>query len=122
MANCSAGPSHCKVSCTGGCGCVYVHDTNECVCECFDDVGTTNGKLGLRAVVSVSVSGLSLGQFAARLDRLLVREVLVPAARAGEKVNLRLRRVPMGDAIKALRLSTRVAAKTPSRPGRKAAR
>ncbi len=112
MANCAAGPRRCRISCIGGCGCVYVHDTDQCTCECFDDAGTTNGKLGLGALVSVSVSGLSLGQLAARLDLLLAREVLVPAARVGEKVNLRLKRVPVGDVVKALKLATRAVPKT----------
>ncbi len=35
MANCAAGPGRCKIACTGGCGCVYVHETDQCTCECF---------------------------------------------------------------------------------------
>lgn len=42
---------------------------------------------------------------AARLDRLLVRELLVPAARAQEKVNLRVKRASFSAVIMTLGLS-----------------
>ena len=106
MANCSAGK--CKISCPpGGCGCVYEYETDTCFCECFGDENPVDGKLSLNALVDVSISGLPLGQFAAHLDRMLAREVLMPASRVNEKVKLRLRRVPVSAAIKHLGLTTR---------------
>lgn len=88
---------------------MYVYDTNQCACECFErDGGTSNQTLTLGSMISISVADLQLGQVAARLDRLLVREVLVPASRAHEIVNLRVKRAPFSAVIKALGLSTRV--------------
>jgi hypothetical protein len=115
MANCSAGPASCKTSCRGGCACVYEHETEECYCECFDEDDVISGTLSLSAVVSVTVSGLSLGHVAGRLDRLMKREVLVPASRSKETIKLKLRKVPLSQAIKRLGLATR-----PS-PGKKRA-
>jgi hypothetical protein len=112
MATCACGPGReCTIDCPGrGCGCVYVYDTEECHCACF---GEADGhqKYNLGNLISISVAGLPLGQVAARLDRLLVREVLVPAARAQEKVNLRLKRASFSAVIRTLGLSTRVPVK-----------
>lgn len=118
MATCSAGPRRCRIVCNGGCGCIYSHDTDSCTCECFDDAGSNDFTLGLGAVVSVSVSGLSLGQLASRFDRLLAREVMVPAARTGEPITIRLKRVRVSAALKTLGLASRVS----PRPGRPAKR
>jgi len=106
MATCSTGPN-CKIVCTGGCGCVFEHETGFCTCECFDDDNGVHGNLGLSAVVSVTVKGLTLGTIAGRLDRRMAREVMVPASRVNEKVNLQLKRVPVSTAIAALGLTTR---------------
>jgi hypothetical protein len=94
---------------------VYLHEADSCVCECFDADDAVDGNIGMGTVVSVSVKGLELGRFAARLDRMLAREVLVPASRAREKVNVKLRRVRFSEAIKALGLSTRAASRRPRR-------
>jgi hypothetical protein len=109
MARCSAGPRPtCKIDCDGGCSCVYVYETNLCECECFEsDGGKSNQKYNLGNLISISVADLQLGQVAARLDRLLLREVLVPASRAHEKVNLRVKRAPFSAVIRTLGLSTR---------------
>jgi hypothetical protein len=120
MATCSAGPARCKIVCTGGCGCVYLHEADSCVCECFDDDATgLTGTVGLGTVVSVTIKGLALGQFASRLDRLLTREVMVPASRSADTVTLKLRRVRMSQAIKTLGLSTRPKSGRPRRRTRR---
>ena len=106
MVTCTAG--RCKITCPpGGCGCVYEYDRDACTCECFGEETGGGAKLSLNALVDVCVSGLPLGQFAAQLDRMLAREVLVPASRLNEKVKLRLKRVPMSTAIKELGLTTK---------------
>src|SRR5712692_5454898 len=111
MATCSAGP-RCKIVCSGGCGCVYVYEEDTCTCECFDsNVGGTNLSLSLGSKIDVSVKGLPLGQLAARFDRLLAREVLVPASRTRQKVSLNLKRVSFAAALKTLGLQTRTPTK-----------
>ena len=107
MATCSAG--RCKIECPGGgCGCVYVYEEDICNCECFDsNVGGSTLTLSLGSKIDVSVKGLPLGQIAARFDRLLAREVLVPASRTRQKVSLNLKRVSFAVALKALGLQTR---------------
>ena len=109
MARCSAGPRPtCKIDCAGGCSCIYMYETNQCECECFEsDGGKSNQRYNLGNLISISVADLQLGQVAARLDRLLLREVLEPASRAHEKVNLRVKRAPFSAVIKTLGLSTR---------------
>lgn len=119
MANCGAGPGRCKIACTGGCGCIYVHDTDSCTCECYDsNVGGINQTLSVGAKIDIMVSGLELGHVAARFDKLLAREVMVPASRSREKVRLRLKDVSFSTALKALGLVTRA----PAKKGRKRAR
>jgi hypothetical protein len=111
MANCSAGPRRCKVACTGGCSCTYVHATDSCICECYDsNVGGMNQALSVGAKIDVSISGLELGQVAARFDKLLAREVMVPASRSRQRVRLRLKGVSFSTALKALGLVTRAPA------------
>jgi hypothetical protein len=118
MANCSAGK--CKIECPGGgCGCIYVYEEDTCTCECYDNnVGGTNLTLSLGSKIDVSVKGLPLGQLAARFDRLLAREVLVPASRTRQKVSLQLKRVSVATALTTLGLQTR----TPKKTRRKRAR
>ena len=117
MATCKA--NRCKIVCTGGCGCVYTYETDSCNCECFDtEVGGSNQGLSLGNKIDISVKGLALGHLAARFDRLLAREVLVPASRTGQKVNLHLKGVSFSTALKALGLQTRL----PTRPQRRRAR
>ena len=106
MANCSAGPN-CRISCTGGCGCIYVYEEDTCNCECYDDEGTSSGLFSLGNKINVSVAGLPLAQVAAQFNRLLTREVLLPAARIKEPVHLKLERVTFAAALKTLGLSTR---------------
>ncbi|HWN56127.1 MAG TPA: hypothetical protein VNP91_13530 [Methylomirabilota bacterium] len=111
MATCSAGP-RCKIVCAGGCGCVYVYEEDTCTCECFDsNVGGKNLSLSLGSKIDVSVKGLPLAQLAARFDRLLAREVLVPASRTRQKVSLQLERVSFATALKTLGLQTRTPTK-----------
>ena len=105
MATCSAG--RCRIQCDGGCGCVYVHGEDRCICECFESVAGIRGlKLSPAAKVTVSVAGLPLGQVATMLDRILARDVLVPAARAQKKVRLKMENVRLSEALSALGLST----------------
>lgn len=106
MTTCSAG--RCKIVCPpGGCGCVYVYATDSCDCECYGvEPSGSSAVLSLGSKVDVSVSGLTLGQVAAQFDRLLAREVLVPASRVRKTVRLRLKGVSVSTAIKALGLST----------------
>jgi len=107
MATCSCGP-RCKIVCEGGCGCVYSYEEDACTCECFDsNVGGGNLSLSLGSKIDVSVKGLSLGQLAARFDKLLAREVLVPASRTRQRVSLNLKRVSFATALKTLGLQTR---------------
>jgi hypothetical protein len=118
MATCSAGP-RCRIVCDGGCGCVYSYEEDACTCECFDsNVGGGNLSLSLGSKIDVSVKGLPLAQVAARFDKLLAREVLVPASRTRQKVSLNLKRVSFATALKALGLQTR----TPKKTRRKRAR
>jgi hypothetical protein len=92
---------------------VYEYDRDACTCECYgEENGGGGAKLSLNALVDVCVSGLPLGQFAAQLDRMLARGVLVPASRLNEKVKLRLARVTMSTAIKELGLTTGPKAKS----------
>jgi hypothetical protein len=106
VATCSAG--RCKIACDGGCGCVYVHGEDRCICECFESGG--RGIRGLQlsptAKVSFSVSGLPLGQVASMFDRILARDVLLPAARSQKKVRLKMEDVRVSEALRALGLST----------------
>jgi hypothetical protein len=67
--------------------------------------------LSLGSKVDVSVSGLPLGQVAAHFDRLLARDVLVPASRVKKTVRLRLKGVSVSAAIRALGLRTQKAVK-----------
>jgi hypothetical protein len=107
MANCSAGPK-CRIACPGGCGCVYVYEEDACTCECFDGESTWSGlRFSLGSKINVSVDGLPLAQVAAQFDRLLKREVLLPAARSKERVQLSLEKVTFSAALKTLGLSTR---------------
>lgn len=113
MATCSAGPRPtCRIVCDGGCSCVYVYETNLCECECFErDGGTSPQKYNLGSTIAISVVDLPLGRIAARLDRLLIRDVLVPASRAHEKVNYRARRASFSTVLRGLGLSSRAPAK-----------
>jgi hypothetical protein len=88
-----------------------VYDTDTCECECFGtEPSGSAGVLSLGNKVDVSVSGLPLGQVAAKFDRLLAaRAVLVPAARVKKTVRLRLRGVSVSAALKALGLRTQKA-------------
>jgi hypothetical protein len=112
VANCSAGK--CKIECPGGgCGCIYVYEEDTCTCECYDsNAGGTSLSLSLGSKIDVSVKGLPLAQLAARFDRLLAREVLVPASRTRERVSLQLKRVSFATAMRALGLQTRAPKKT----------
>jgi hypothetical protein len=86
---------------------VYVYSEDACTCECFDIVGGAGGKFNVGSLIAVSVKGLTLGQLAARFDRLLVREVLVPAGRSREKITLQIKRASFASVLKQLGLSTR---------------
>ena len=110
--------NRCHITCPpGGCACVYVYDTDSCECECFGtEPSGSSGLLSLGNKVDVSVSGLPLGQVAAKLDRLLAaRAVLVPAARVKKTVRVRLRGVSVSAALKALGLTTQKAPRKPRR-------
>ncbi len=111
MATCNAG-GDCRIHCPGGCGCIYVHETDECICKCYNGEPTDNVKeYSLGNLISISVAGLQLGQVGAHLDGLLAREVLVPASRVHEKVNLRVKRASFSKVIRTLGLSTRIPVK-----------
>jgi len=89
-----------------------VYETDSCNCECFGTEPSGSAgvlSLGLGNKIDVSVSGIPLGQVAAQFDRLLAREVLVPAARVKKPVRLRLKGVTVAAAIKALGLRTQKA-------------
>ena len=91
----------------GGCGCVYVYESDTCDCECYgEEPSGSAGVLSLGNKIDVSVSGLPLGQVAAKFDRLLARDVLVPASRVKRTVRLRLKGVTVSAAIRALGLRT----------------
>jgi len=119
MTTCSAG--RCKIVCPpGGCGCVYVYESDTCDCECYgEEPSRSAGVLSLGNKIDVSVSGLPLGQVAAKFDRLLARDVLVPASRVKKTVRLRLKGVSVSAAIRALGLRTQKAVK--SRPRKRRA-
>jgi hypothetical protein len=111
---CRAG--RCQIECPpGGCACIYVYETDSCNCECFgEEPSGSAGVLGLGNKIDVSVSGLPLGQVAARFDRLLTRNVLVPSGRVKDRVRLRLRGVRVSAALSALGLATQKRAKSRS--------
>jgi hypothetical protein len=105
--NCSAG--RCRIQCEEGqgCACVHIYEGDQCICECFEREGPAAGlNAGLTKKVDISVSGLPLGQVATILDGILARDVLLPAARAQEKVRLKMKGVRVSDALKALGLTT----------------
>jgi hypothetical protein len=85
--------------------------------RCFGtEPSGSSGLLSLGNKVDVSVSGLPLGQVAAKFDRLLAaRAVLVPAARVKKTVRVRLRGVSVSAALKALGLTTQTAPRKPRR-------
>jgi hypothetical protein len=99
--------------CTGACGCIYNHDIDACTCECFDDDEVHAGQFSMGAIVSVTVNGLPLSALAGRFDRLIARDVLVPAARLNDKVTVKLRRVRLSAALAALGLVTRPGSQRP---------
>ena len=117
MARCSAGPKNagCTIECPKGCGCIYEWETGDCLCNCYnggdENGGISGGKYNLGSVISISVSGLRLRQVASLLDRRLVREVLVPASRVNDKVNLRVKRASFSTVIRTLGLGTRTRVK-----------
>jgi hypothetical protein len=49
---------------------------------------------------------MPLGDVATKLDRVLERDVLVPAARAQKKVRLKMENVRVSEVLRALGLST----------------
>lgn len=118
---CRAG--RCRIVCPpGGCGCIYTYATDSCDCECFgEEPSGSAGALSLGNKVDVCVSGLPLGQVAGKFDRLLAREVLVPASRVKKTVHLKLKGVTVSAAMRALGLRTQKAVK-PRRAKRRAAR
>jgi hypothetical protein len=119
VASCSAG--RCKIQCGAGegCGCVYVHGEDRCICECFEAAGGLQGlQLSPTAKVTVSVAGLPLGQVATMFDRILARDVLVPAARAQKKVRLKLENVRLSEALRGLGLTTQRPASTTTKSGK----
>ncbi len=96
MANCSAGPRLDAEYRAPADAVVYVYEEDACTCECFDGESTSSGlQLGLGSKINVSVDGLPLAQVAAQFDRLLMHDVLLPAARSKEKelVHLSLEKV-----------------------------
>ena len=114
MASCGAG--RCKIECDGGCGCVYIPSEDRCICECFESVGgLARLQLNPTVKVTVSVAGLPLGQVATMFDRILERDVLLPAARSQKKVRLKMENVRLSEALRALGLSTRRPVSTPRR-------
>ena len=105
--NCSAGRCHIQCEPGQGCACVHVYEGDYCICECFEEEGPAAGlSAGLTKKVDISVAGLPLGQVATILDGILARDVLLPAARAQEKVRLKMEGVRVSDALKALGLTT----------------
>jgi hypothetical protein len=110
---CSCGEGRRHIDCDGGCGCIYVYDENACVCECFDSVSSVRMSLSGATRVNVSIAGLPLGQVATLFDRLLARDVLVPASRVQKKVRLKLEDVSLASALNQLGLSTQKPAGPP---------
>jgi hypothetical protein len=102
-----AEPDTARSHAPGGCACIYIYEIDSCNCECFgDEPSGSVAVLGLGNKIDVSVSAIPLGQVAAQFDRLLARNVLVPAARVKKKVRRRLRGVRVAAAVKALALNT----------------
>jgi hypothetical protein len=118
---CRAG--RCHIVCPpGGCACVYTYETDSCDCECFgDEPSGSAGTLSLGNKVDVCVSGLPLGQVAGKFDRLLARDVLIPASRLKKPVRLRLKGVTVSAAMRALGLRSQKRA-TPRPTKRRRAR
>jgi hypothetical protein len=99
-----------------------MYASNTCDCECFgEEPSGSAAALSLGSKIDVSVSGLPLGQVAAHFDRLLARDVLVPASRVKKTVRLRLRGVSISAAIKALGLRTQKGRPAKSRRSRRRA-
>ena len=98
-----------------------MYESDTCDCECYgEEPHGSAGVLSLGNKIDVSVSGLPLGQVTAKFDRLLARDVLVPASRVEKTVRLRLKGVTVSAAIRALGLRTQKAVK--SRPSKRRAK
>jgi hypothetical protein len=116
MAKCNAG-NDCTITCSAGCGCVYVPSEEYCFCTCYHDTPKGSGlALNSGMFVSIDVSGLPLGRVGLLLDGLLAREVLVPAARHEDSVRIKLDRVRLSEVVKTLGLTTRPRVSPPRRP------
>ena len=106
----------------GGCSWVYVYESGHLRLQMLRRrAQRISGRASLGNKIDVSVSGLPLGQVAAKFDRLLARDVLVPASRVKKTVRLRLKGVSVSAAIRALGLRTQKRVK-PRPPKRRAAR
>ena len=110
---CRAG--RCRIVCPpGGCACIYTYETDSCDCECFgEEPSGSGGVLSLGNKVDVCVSGLPLGQVAGKFDRLLARDVLIPASRVKRPVRLKLKGVTVAAAMRALGLRSQKRVKPP---------
>jgi hypothetical protein len=120
VVRCGAGPARCRIECGAGegCSCFYFPRLDVCWCECTYGVGGLDGlQVSPGTKVSVSVVGLPLGVVATKLDRVLERDVLVPAARAQKKVRLKMENVRLAEVLRALGLSTQ----RPASPRRRGA-
>jgi len=125
MANCNAG-GKCHISCSGGCGCVFIHSgedgvQGECRCECYDiDNSTGKVKVSIGDVVkyipirrykpkfkttaqttmNVCASNFPAAALAQILDRILPDKILVPAKQTNVRIGLRSRNSTVSEIVK----------------------
>jgi hypothetical protein len=121
MANCNTG-GKCHISCSGGCGCVFIHSgedgvQGECICECYDTDNST-GKVSIGDVVkyipirrykfkttaqttmNICASNFPAAALAQILDRILPDKILVPAKQTNVRIGLRSRNSTVSEIVK----------------------
>jgi hypothetical protein len=118
--------SKCHISCSGGCGCVFIHSgeegvQGECICECYDtDNSTGKVKVSIGNVVkyipisrykpkfktttqttmNICASNFPAAALAQILDRILPDKILVPAKQASVRIRLRSRNSTVSEIVK----------------------
>ena len=126
MATCSGGTMQRSIVLRGAVRCVHAYASDSCDCECF---GEEPQRVGGRAEPgrprsTCAVSGLPLGQVAGKFDRLLARDVLVPASARPQEdgAPASLKGVTVSAAMKALGLRTQKGRAAKPRPSKRRAK
>lgn len=108
MSNCGAGGCSCECGGTKGCGCIASSDEPDvCECHCFGAATTGKGvlKMGPATLVDVTIKGLPIGEVTKFLNAVLPLRVHAPIEFPEHPVTLELKRKPLVEVLKALRLA-----------------